>query len=73
MSNYERGERIPTVDVCAKIANALNVSMDELCSAISVQIPCEGNVLKRGMEDLKKAMESIEKMIEYLEEDKEDE
>ena len=30
MSNYERGERIPAVDVFACIANALNVSMDEL-------------------------------------------
>lgn len=37
MSNYERGERIPSVDVFAGIANALNVSMDELFGTNSIQ------------------------------------
>lgn len=30
MSNYERGERIPPVDVFLRIAKALHISMDEL-------------------------------------------
>ena len=38
MSNYERGERIPAVDVFACIANALNVSMDELFGTNTTQI-----------------------------------
>lgn len=30
LGNYERGERTPTIDIFARIAIALNVSMDEL-------------------------------------------
>lgn len=30
LGNYERGERIPTIDIFARIAMALNVSIDEL-------------------------------------------
>lgn len=30
LGNYERGERIPTIDIFARIAMTLNVSMDEL-------------------------------------------
>lgn len=30
LGNYERGQRIPTIDIFARIAMALNVSIDEL-------------------------------------------
>lgn len=32
LGTYERGERTPPVDICLRIANALNISMDELLS-----------------------------------------
>lgn len=30
LGTYERGERTPPVDICLQIANALNISMDDL-------------------------------------------
>lgn len=48
LGNYERGQRIPTIDIFARIAMALNVSIDELMG----YRPEQSSIWQHGMAEL---------------------
>lgn len=45
VSAYENGLKIPPADMAVRIAKALNTTLDEMFSPLTVVCPCRGHML----------------------------